>query len=349
MILNRGLSGYAAHDATAPSRVLPSRVAILLSVAIALFLSAGPLTGTAAAAPTPQPPGPTISPTNAYVGEKLTVTQGMYVGAAMVQDVWERCSGATCTPTGAPNGPSYTVSYSDVGDTLKVAETATAADSTFVEQDSNQTSVVPGPPTNTAAPVIAASPLPGVGNTLTATQGTWPDADAGSITDTWEDCDGSTCSAITGTTTTTPTTSYTLTPADIGHTIKVMETATHGGTPVQTPVFSQPTGVVTYVPSDVSPPTVSGTAQQGETLTASPGTWTASPSSYTYQWQDCDSGGHGCSAIPGATAGTYTLSAGDVGNTIEVSVVGVNGGGPPRPRSAASAPTDSCGRPARPR
>ena len=307
----------------------------MLSVGISLFLAAGPLTGTAAAAPVPSST-PSISPTSAYVGETLTVTQGMYTGiTTSPSDDWQRCSGATCTSTGII-GSTYTVTYSDVGYTLKVVETATDG-ITPIQQDSNQTSVVPAPPTNTAAPVIAASPPPGVGNTLTATQGAWTNADPGSITDTWERCNGSTCTPISGTTTTTPTTSYKLTPADIGHTIKVMETATNGGTPANPPSFSQPTGTVTYVPSNTSPPTISGNAQQGQTLMASPGIWTTNPTSYTYQWQDCDSSGHGCAAIAGATAATYTLTAVDVGNTIQVRVSGVNGGG--SGLAAASAPT----------
>src|SRR5437764_2828283 len=38
------------------------------------------------------------------------------------------------------------------------------------------------------------------------------------------------------------------------------------------------------VPVNSSPPTISGTAQQGKTLSESHGTWTNSPTSYTYQW-----------------------------------------------------------------
>src|SRR5439155_16015570 len=47
-------------------------------------------------------------------------------------------------------------------------------------------------------------------------------------------------------------------------------------------------------------PTISGTAGQGQTLTAMPGTWDGAPSAYTYQWQKCDASGANCAAIPGA-------------------------------------------------
>src|SRR4051812_39580977 len=41
-------------------------------------------------------------------------------------------------------------------------------------------------------------------------------------------------------------------------------------------------------PSLVSPPTISGTAEELRMLTASSGTWKNSPTSYAYQWQRCD-------------------------------------------------------------
>jgi hypothetical protein len=54
-------------------------------------------------------------------------------------------------------------------------------------------------------------------------------------------------------------------------------------------------------PSNKSPPTISGTVQQGQTLTADRGAWSGTePISYTNSWQRCDSGGGRC-ATSGAT------------------------------------------------
>ena len=71
-------------------------------------------------------------------------------------------------------------------------------------------------------------------------------------------------------------------------------------------------------------PTISGTAQQGQTLTASNGSWTNTPSSYAYQWQDCSSS---CVNVSGATSSSYALRSSDVGDTMDVVVTATNDGG----------------------
>src|SRR5438067_6304723 len=89
-------------------------------------------------------------------------------------------------------------------------------------------------------------------------------------------------------------------------------------------------------PTNTSPPTVSGTATQGQTLTASPGSWSRKPTSYAYQWQRCNSSGAACSSLTGATAKTYTLTSLDVGSTMRVVVKATNSSGT---GTANSAPT----------
>ena len=78
------------------------------------------------------------------------------------------------------------------------------------------------------------------------------------------------------------------------------------------------------MPSPRRPPTISGTAQEGQTLTASEGQWLyldgrgcGSECVYTFQWQRCGGGGE-CFDIPGATSRTYVVSAADVGSRIRV-------------------------------
>jgi len=42
-------------------------------------------------------------------------------------------------------------------------------------------------------------------------------------------------------------------------------------------------------PANTTPPALTGTAKVGQTLTVSNGTWSGSPTGYTYQWQRCTS------------------------------------------------------------
>src|SRR5205823_1056341 len=105
---------------------------------------------------------------------------------------------------------------------------------------------------------------------------------------------------------------------DVGHTLRVQETASNAGGS-SSPATSAQTALVTPPPpSNTSPPTITGTAQQGQTLTEAHRSWANEPTSYAYQWQQCDSAGANCSAITGATSQTYVLVAEDVGRTIRV-------------------------------
>ncbi len=81
------------------------------------------------------------------------------------------------------------------------------------------------------------------------------------------------------------------------------------------------------VPVNTTLPVISLTAPPGDALTTTNGSWSNSPTAYSYQWQDCDSSGSSCVNISGATSSTYTPQASDVGHTIDVIVTATNASG----------------------
>lgn len=91
-------------------------------------------------------------------------------------------------------------------------------------------------------------------------------------------------------------------------------------------------GGVPVAPSNTVLPAITGTAQVGQALTSSTGTWTARPAAtYARQWK-----ANGAN-ISGATGATYTPVGGDVGKTITVTVTATNNHGSASATSAATA------------
>ena len=72
---------------------------------------------------------------------------------------------------------------------------------------------------------------------------------------------------------------------------------------------------------------ISGSAQVGQSLTATAGGWSGSPTSYAYQWRRCDTIGNGCVSIAGATSNSYLLASGDGGYTLRIAVSATNADG----------------------
>ena len=95
-------------------------------------------------------------------------------------------------------------------------------------------------------------------------------------------------------------------------------------------------GAASAAPPNTAPPTITGTAREGETLTADPGKWTGTQIAFAYEWQRCDASGAGCAAISGAVAKTYVVAKADVGATLRVKVTATDSTGS---AAATSAPT----------
>ena len=141
------------------------------------------------------------------------------------------------------------------------------------------------------------------------------------------------CTAILG----ASAASYQLTPDDAGSTLRAVVTATNDAGSAD--ATSDATAVVASsgVPVNTTLPAISGTAEQGQTLSVDTGSWDNSPTSYAYQWQRCDSSGNNCVDISGATSNSYDLVAADVGSTLRATVTATNDAAPPPPPQSCPA------------
>ncbi len=281
------------------------------------------------------PPAPSNSTApaisgQAVQGQALTASNGSWSGRPTSYAYqWQDCNstGGSCVSVSGASSSIYTLQASDVGSTMRVVVTATNAGGSAAAS-SAQTAVVvappPSPPSNTGLPQISGTAA--VVQTLTTSNGTWTNSPT-SYQYAWQDCDrsGINCTGISGANSST----YTVTTSDEGHTIQSVVTAGNaGGTSMS---FSQVTAIVPTpppaAPSNSTAPAISGQAVQGQTLTTSNGSWSGGPTSYAYQWQDCDSSGNNCSSISGASFSSYTLVGSDVGQTIRALVTATNAGG----------------------
>ena len=256
-------------------------------------------------------------------GQTLTASYGTWTGASPASwgFQWQRCdaAGASCAAISGATSRAYAVSVTDIGSTLRSALSFTnAAGSATAIAAATATVLAAVPPTNTGLPAVSGTVQDG--QTLSATDGTWSGTRT-STTRQWQRCDlaGASCSAIAGAAGTT----LALHAIDIGSTIRFEATATNTGS--STVVTSAATAAVAAISLAVTAlPSVSGTAQVGQTLTGVAGTWTGTSPIFSYQWQRCDSVGAGCSAIAGAVALAYALDGADIGSTLRFSVAGTN-------------------------
>ena len=121
---------------------------------------------------------------------------------------------------------------------------------------------------------------------------------------------GANCVDISGATAST----YELVAADVGSTVRVVVTASNDGGS-DSAASAATDEVEAEAPSNTSAPSISGTVEDGSTLTADPGSWDGTgPIDFDYQWRRCDAAGANCVDISGATGSTYELVPADVGS-----------------------------------
>jgi hypothetical protein len=179
-------------------------------------------------------------------------------------------------------------------------------------------------PTNTKEPSITYVYPIQVGTILTGNRGSWNKADR--FVYQWLRCNdnGESCKKIENASGTT----YTVVNADQGHTLRLDVTASNADG--KTTARANATGQVPKKPGapvELSPPTLSGQAVVGETLTATTGKWKGDqPISYTFKWQSCTPNLSSCPAN-GASGNTYTVKGADTGKRLRVKVIAKNNTG----------------------
>ena len=175
-------------------------------------------------------------------------------------------------------------------------------------------------PSNSGVPTISGTAR--TGSTLTTTStGTWSGSPT-SYSYQWKRSatSGGTYSDIASATAST----YVVTEFDVGYFIKLAVVATNGVGSSSAALSDPTTVVIDIAPTNTALPVITGTARTGETLTTSRGSWTSSPSTYTYQWKRASTVGGSYTNIASATDRTYDLTDADIDKFIKVSVIATN-------------------------
>ncbi len=314
-------------------KLTSSDVGHTLRVVVTASNSAGSTKASSSATAVVPPTAPTdtslpLVSGSAVEGQTLSASAGSWEGTPPLSDSyqWEDCNtaGNACLSISGATHSTHKLTSSDLGHTLRVVVTASnSAGSAQASSAATATVVVAQAPSNTKAPEISGAP--DEGQTLTASTGSWEGTAPLSYSDQWEDCNssGEACSNIGGATSST----YKLTSSDVGHRIRVVVTASNSAGSAKASSAASAIVVVQEPPSNTKAPEVSGVAEEGQTLSATQGTWTNSPTSYAYQWEDCNTAGEACANIGGATSSGYKLTASDVGHTVRVVVTASNSAG----------------------
>lgn len=281
-------------------------------------------TATVAAQPVPvNTATPQVSGT-ATQGQTLSVSNGSWSNSPTGYGYqWQDCdrSGANCSSISGATSSSHQLGSGDVGHELRAIVTATNGGGSAQTTSTASPAVASSAPAAPTAAFSYSPSAPVTGQTVQFNAGA-SSCPGTPCTYTWADDppSGGSWSLGSG-----ATLSYTFTDTGTKYvTLTVTDSASRTATVEHNVVVS---AASSPAPSNTAAPAISGTPQQGQTLTTSNGSWNGSPTAYAYQWQDCDSSGANCANIAGATSSSYTLASSDVGHTLVSVVTASNSGG----------------------
>lgn len=211
---------------------------------------------------------------------------------------------------GLSAGESPTLTMRALSESGKICRLRAAGGTALPKVECFGDEPVTEPPAASSLPSISGNAQ--VSQILTASQGSWSGDEPISYSYQWQrSSNETTWSDITGAT----QQSYILTEADSGKYIRVRVTATND---VQsTSALTASAGPVAGLPPvNTSVPTLSGVAQEGQSLATDNGVWTSSSAlSYGYKWYRCPdtATSASCTLIAGASSASYTVQSVDSG------------------------------------
>ena len=247
---------------------------------------------------------PTISG-SAVVGQTLSASPGEWTPAPTTVAYQWFLNGAVIR---GATGSTYVVGSKDVGRQVSVRVTGSKTGYVSTVRESTRTSaVLAGFPFDVRpVPTITGSAV--VGQTLTASLGVWTPAPT-TVAYQWL-VNGAVIRGATGST-------YVVGSKDVGRQVSVRVTGSKASYLSTMRESTRTSTVLAGWPFDASPaPTITGAAVVGQTLSASLGEWTPTPTTVAYQWL------LNGAVIGGATGSTYTVTSAAVGRQVSVRVTG---------------------------
>jgi hypothetical protein len=278
--------------------------------------------------PTPTPPTPPLvsipvnsgAPTitgTAQVGFMLSGTDGTWTNSPSGYTYRWLANGVAI---GAATTNTFLLTSAQLGALITFEVTASNSAGNSAPVTSVATSaVLPAVPVNSVLPVVSGTAQ--VGQVLSATNGTWTNSPT-SYTYQWFSNGVPIAGQIANV--------FTPTSAQVGEVITIEVTASNSGGNSSPAASVATSAVLPAVPVNSVVPAITGTAQVGETLSGSNGTWSGSPTGYTYRWL-----ANGV-AIGGATANTFLLAAAQVGAVITFEVTASNASGNSAPATSVA-------------
>lgn len=309
-------------------RLLAVAAAVLFAVALAAVAGAADARARATAPSSTTPPAIAGA---AQVGSTLTATPGSWTGDSPISYsfTWLRCDsgGNACAAIAGATSQTYLIAVADLGARLRVSVVAVngAGAAAAVSATTSVISSAPSAPTSSVAPTVTGAARQG--EVLTVSTGTWTGTGTITYTYQWKRCDSAGQGCVDASSVIAQN-SVTLTAGDVGKTMRAVVIATTTAGAASATSAPTPVVVARDAPAVTAIPAISGIAREGESLTATTGTWQGSGLTFKYTWRRCDAAGENCTdASAPITQNTVNLVSADTGKTIRVVVTATSAGG----------------------